>query len=84
MNSENRRARVGKQIVNTLTTSCSHGVLLSGRVRRLTPLECWRLQGWLDEYFYKAASVCSNTQLYKQAGSGVTESVIYEIAKKLE
>ena len=84
MNSENRRARVGKQIVNTLTTSCSHGVLLSGRVRRLTPLECWRLQGWPDEYFYKAASVCSNTQLYKQAGNGVTVSVIYEIAKKLE
>lgn len=84
ISSNNRRARVGKQRVNTLTTSCSHGVLLSGKVRRLTPLECWRLQGWPDEYFYRAASVCSNSQLYKQAGNGVTVTVIYEIAKKLE
>lgn len=83
INSNARRGRVGKNRVNTLTTSCNHGVLLNGRVRRLTPKECFRLQGWPDEYFERAAAVCSNAQLYKQAGNGVTVNVIYEIAKRL-
>ena len=83
INSNARRGRVGKARVNTLTTSCNHGVLLHGKVRRLTPRECFRLQGWPDEYFDRAASVCSNAQLYKQAGNGVTVNVIYEMAKKL-
>lgn len=83
INNENRRARVGKQLVNTITTSCSHGVLLNGSIRRITPKEAFRLQGWPDEYFERAANVCSNSQLYKQAGNGVTVPVIYEIAKKL-
>ena len=52
-------------------------------IRKLTPKECWRLQGWDDESFEKAASVCSDSQLYKQAGNGVTVNVIYEIAKRL-
>ena len=56
----------------------------SSKIRKLTPKECWRLQGWDDESFEKAASVCSNSQLYKQAGNGVTVNVIYEIAKRLE
>ena len=83
INSNARRGRVGKNRVNTLTTSCNHGVVLNGRVRRLTPKECFRLQGWPDEYFERAAAVCSNAQLYKQAGNGVTVNVIYEIAKRL-
>ena len=56
----------------------------SSKIRKLMPKECWRLQGWDDESFEKAASVCSNSQLYKQAGNGVTVNVIYEIAKRLE
>ncbi len=83
INSNARRGRVGKNRVNTLTTSCNHGVLLNGRLRRLTPKECFRLQGWPDDYFERAAAVCSNAQLYKQAGNGVTVNVIYEIAKRL-
>lgn len=83
INSNFRRGRVGKGSVHTLTTSCNHGVFLKGRIRRLTPKECFRLQGWPDEYFEKAAAVCSNSQLYKQAGNGVTVNVIYEIAKRL-
>lgn len=54
------------------------------RIRKLTPKECFRLQGWTDDYFEKAAFVSSNSQLYKQAGNGVTVNVIYEIAKCLE
>lgn len=79
------RGRIQRQMCNTLTTGNHAGVIDKGfRIRRLTPKECWRLQGWKDEDFDKAASVCSDRQLYKQAGNGVTVNVIHEIAKKLE
>ena len=51
-------------------------------IRKLTPRECFRLQGWEDEYFHRAAFVNSDSQLYKQAGNGVTVPVIYEIARR--
>lgn len=49
-------------------------------IRKITPLEYFRLQGWDDTYFYRAALVNSDNQLYKQAGNGVTVPVIQEIA----
>lgn len=52
-------------------------------VRKLTPKECFRLQGWSDDYFEKAAFVNSDSQLYKQAGNGVTVDVVETIGKKL-
>ncbi len=51
------------------------------RIRKLTPRECWRLQGFPDWAFDRAAEVNSNSQLYKQAGNSVTENVIWKIAK---
>lgn len=61
-----------------------NNVLLQNcRIRRLTPRECFRLQGFPDDYFDRAAAVCSDTQLYKQAGNSVTVNVIYEIARRL-
>lgn len=53
------------------------------RIRKLTPKECFRLQGFPDEYFERAAFVNSDSQLYKQAGNSVTVNVIYEIARRL-
>lgn len=53
------------------------------RIRKLTPRECWRLQGFPDWAFVKAQGVNSDSQLYKQAGNSVTVPVIYEIAKRL-
>lgn len=52
-------------------------------VRKLTPKECFRLQGWTDDYFKKAAFVNSDSQLYKQAGNGVTVNVVREIGRKI-
>ena len=52
-------------------------------IRKLTPKECFRLQGWTDDYFEKAEFVNSNSQLYKQAGNGVTVSVIEAIARSM-
>ena len=53
-------------------------------IRKLTPRECFRLQGWADDYFEKAEFVNSNSQLYKQAGNGVTVNVIEAIASKFQ
>ena len=52
-------------------------------IRKLTPRECFRLQGWSDDYFGKAQFVNSDSQLYKQAGNGVTVTVIEAIARKM-
>ena len=71
----------------TLTTVGGGGrmpfVKLENVIRRLTPREFFRLQGWNDIYFNKASVVNSNVQLYKQAGNGVTVNVIKAIAQKL-
>ena len=54
------------------------------RIRKLTPRECWRLQGFPDEYFDRAkAAGVSDTQLYKQAGNAVTVNVARAIGKKI-
>jgi len=67
----------------TLTSQDKHGVLYGGRIRRLTPRECWRLQGFPDWAFERASKVNSDTQLYKQAGNSVTVNVVFEIAKRM-
>ena len=54
------------------------------RIRKLTPRECWRLQGFPGWAFDKAQEVNSNSQLYKQAGNSVTVNVIKAIAERLE
>ena len=53
-------------------------------IRKLTPRECFRLQGWSDDYFEKAQFVNSDSQLYKQAGNGVTVTVIKAIAERMK
>lgn len=53
-------------------------------IRKLTPKECFRLQGWSDDYFEKAQFVNSDSQLYKQAGNGVTVNVIQAIAEGMK
>lgn len=83
-NSKIRRGRVGEGIANTLVTGDSQGVVTPNfRIRKLTPRECWRLQGFPDWAFDKAQEVNSNSQLYKQAGNSVTVNVIKEIARYL-
>ena len=82
--SKTRRGRVGEGIANTLVTGDSQGVVMPNfRIRKLTPRECWRLQGFPDWAFDKAQEVNSNSQLYKQAGNSVTVNVIKEIARYL-
>ncbi|WP_141543985.1 DNA (cytosine-5-)-methyltransferase [Bacillus wiedmannii] len=84
--SKTRRGRVGKGVAQTLDTACNQAIIEDKppyRIRKLTPRECWRLQGFPDSAFDKAQEVNSDSQLYKQAGNSVTVPVIYEIAKRL-
>ena len=75
-----RRGRVGRKIAHTLTTNSDQGTLEPlKRIRRLTPRECLRLQGWRDERIDIVLSIQSDAQLYKQAGNGVTVNVVEAI-----
>lgn len=99
-NSKTRRGRVGKEMANTLDTSCNQAIAYRAddvdvpkvwypkekcflAIRKLTPRECFRLQGWTDDYFEKAQFVNSDSQLYRQSGNGVTVNVIVAIAERL-
>ena len=84
--------KITKDEVGTLTSSGGGSTVRAGsfgitdgyRIRKLTPRECWRLQGFPDWSFDKAQEVNSNSQLYKQAGNSVTVNVIAAIAKELK
>lgn len=78
-----RRVKEEDEEMFTITSQDIHGILQRSRIRRLTPLEAWRLQGVPDEYFYKAEQICSETQLYKQAGNAVTVPVVKAIGEKI-
>ena len=83
INQNKRRARVDKERAHTITTSPQIGTLTEHGVRKLTPRECWRLMGFTDSDFDKARAVCSDTQLYKQAGNSIVVQVLEGILKKL-
>lgn len=75
------------EIAPTLSANSWHeNNLLSEkmRIRKLTPRECWRLQGFPDWAFDRAKEVNSDSQLYKQAGNSVTVPVIADIAVRLD
>ena len=74
------------EIAPTLSSNSWHenNILENGfQIRKLTPRECWRLQGFPDWAFDRAKQVNSDSQLYKQAGNSVTVPVIADIAKRL-
>jgi DNA (cytosine-5)-methyltransferase 1 len=82
--SKTRRGRVGKQCSQTLDTHCNMGTIDDYRIRRLTPLECFRLQGFPDGMVQKARELgISDAQLYKMAGNAVTVNVAQAVAQKL-
>ena len=94
--SKTRRGRVGKQVAQTISTSCNQGILKYAKeieqsinqddnfmIRRLTPLECFRLQAFPDDAFFEAQKVCSDTQLYKQAGNSISVNVLEKLFKQM-
>ena len=79
-----RRIKEPNEPMFTLTVTDRHGIVHRGRIRRLMPLECWRLQAFTDEQFRKVQeSGMSDAQLYKLAGNAVTVNVIEAIGRNL-
>ena len=79
-----RRGRVGKGCSQTLDTSCNMGTIDDFRIRRLTPLECFRLQGFPDEMVEVARKIkLSDVRLYKMAGNAITVNVAEAVARKI-
>lgn len=77
------RTRSPEAPMYTLTTKDRHGITCGSRIRRLTPRECLRLQGWRDERIDKVLPLHSDSQLYKQAGNGVTVNVVAAIGGRI-
>lgn len=83
-----RRFKENGEPAFTVTVADRNGVMLQNgdvvAIRKLTPRECWRLQGFSDEQFDKAKNAgVSNSQLYKQAGNAVTVPVVRAIGEKI-
>lgn len=87
-NSTTRRGRVGHGVCQTLDTGSSKYAVTATisdlRIRKLTPKECFRLMGFTDEEFQRAADVpTSNTQLYKMAGNSIVVDVLVHLMRGL-
>lgn len=83
-NGYNKAKRVHNECpaINGTTTESSFIVKNDLRIRKLTPLEVWRLMGFSDDDFDKAEKINSNTQLYKQAGNSIVVNVLMAIFKQ--
>ena len=80
-----RRVKEPNEPMFTITAQDRHGVWHRGRIRRLMPIECWRLQGFTDEQFHRAEAVgLKDSHLYKMAGNAVSVPVITAIGKRLK
>ena len=78
------RGRVGRDIAHTLETSSTQGIVeRGGRIRKLMPRECLRLQGFEDSQIDKILAITSDAQAYKQAGNCVTVNVIEAIGRRI-
>lgn len=80
---QGRRMKEPEEEMFTITATDRHGVMYRGRIRRLTPRECLRLQGYRDKQINRMMAGMSDSQLYKQAGNGVTVTVIEAIGRNL-
>ena len=81
---QGRRIKEPNEAMFTITAQDKHGIYHKGRIRKLMPIECWRLQGFTDEQFYKAqATGLKDGHLYKMAGNAVSVPVISAIGQRL-
>lgn len=71
------------QKVGSTSLSGNPLIFIQKEIRKITPKESWRLMGFDDKSFEKAAKVCSNSQLYKQAGNSIVVNVLEMIFEEL-
>ncbi len=80
-----RRVKEPDEAMFTITAQDRHGIWHRGRIRKLMPIECWRLQGFCDEQFHRAeATGLKDGHLYKMAGNAVSVPVISAIGRKIK
>lgn len=80
-----RRVKEPDEEMFTITVQDRHGILHCGRIRKLMPIECFRLQGFSDEQFNKAVSIgMKDSRLYKMAGNAVSVPVIFALGHKIK
>ena len=83
-NSKTRRGRVGKGVAQTLDTGCNQAVF-DNKIRRLTPTECERLQGFPDNWTqYGTEGLISDSQRYKMAGNAVSVDVVKAVGERIK
>lgn len=84
--SKTRRGRVikmGKVSPTIMTTPNVCRLENEYKIRKLTPLEAWRLMGFTDEDFYKAKQVNTDNKLYKQAGNSIVVGVLEAVFRQM-
>ena len=85
-NSKTRRGRVGKQVAQTLDTACNQATIDGVNIRRLTPIECERLQDFPDDWtkYGENNELISDSQRYKTLGNAVTVRVVEAIMQSIK
>ena len=78
-----RRMKEPEEPMFTITATDRHGVAYRGRIRRLVPRECLRLQGFDEWQIDRILAIQSDAQAYKQAGNSVTANVIEAIGHRI-
>lgn len=82
---QGRRIKEPFEPMFTITATDKHGIVHYGRIRRLVPLECWRLQGYANDQFYTVQLLgIPDGQLYKMAGNSVTVNVVSAFGEKIK
>ncbi len=81
---QGRRMKEPNEAMFTITAQDRHGIYHRGRIRKLMPIECWRLQGFTDVQFFKAQAIgLKDGHLYKMAGNAVSVPVITAIGRRI-
>lgn len=85
-NSNTRRGRVGKGVAQTLDTACNQATIDGFNIRRLTPIECERLQDFPDDWtkYGENNELISDSQRYKTLGNSVTVRVVEAIMQSIK
>ena len=81
---DGKRGRVGHGVSHTITATGRHGVVeRTGRIRKLMPRECLRLQGFDENQIDRLLAVTSDAQAYRQAGNSVTTTVVEAVGRRI-
>jgi DNA (cytosine-5)-methyltransferase 1 len=85
LGSKTRAGRVNRAVAHDVAVGGNQGIMtVNGRIRRLTPRECLRLQGFTEDQIDRVLAITSDSQTYKQAGNSVTVNVIYALGLRIK